>query len=898
MDSTRWERIQTLFHEVADLPEAEQRAFLETACHDDAGLIAEVLALVEEDRGTSLLDRDLAHVAHQVLDEAAAPSLRFKEIGPYRIKQALGEGGMGVVYLAERADLGSLVAIKLLRDAWLSPARRERFASEQRTLAQLNHPSIARLYDADTLDDGTPWFVMEYVEGVPLTEYCSQHACSIEQRLQLFRAVCEAVQYAHQHAVIHRDLKPSNIFVKPDGSVRLLDFGIAKQLESLETPAGKNQIGIDQTMTGLRLMTPAYAAPEQIRGDRVGIHTDVYSLGVILYELLAGALPFDLSKLTPGEAEAMIVGRDPEKPSTVSKGTAEQLGANSDTLFASKTAWADLDVLCLTAMHKDTERRYPSVEALIRDIDHYLKGEPLEARPDTFRYRLGKFVRRNRRAVTAAALVFAIIAGMTIFFTVRLAKARNSALEEAARTQRIQLFMMNLFQGGDESAGPADSMRVVTLLDRGVQEAQSLNGDPKVQAELYQTLGTIYEQLGKFDQADSLLHSALERRKSIFGQDSTEVAESLVALGQLRSDQAQYDEAEQLVRQGLEMSKRHLPPTHPRVGKALYALGEVLVNQGKYDAGIQVLDEAVQIQSAPGGVTADLAESLTELANAQFYAGHLDTSNSLNLRVLAMDRQLYGERHPNVAEDLINLGAIQTEWGHYPETERYYRQALDIIESFYGKDHPETASVMTLLGRTLNSQGRFNEAADMLREALSIQERVYGQVHPRVAAAVGELGKVAMQEGKLDEAEADFRRQADIYRSVYKGKHFYIASALVNLGGVYMERKQYARAEQLFREALQMDAETLSPYHLNVAIARIKLGRALIPQHRYADAEVESLAGYEILAKQTSPPAIWLHNARKDLVEEYSALRHPEKAARFQSELAATDDKTLDASKK
>jgi eukaryotic-like serine/threonine-protein kinase len=893
MDSTRWERIQTLFHEVADLPEPEQRVFLKAACGDDDVLVADVLALVEEDaRGTSLLDRDLAQVAQQVLDEASSTALPFKEFGPYRIKQALGEGGMGVVYLAERIDLGSLVAIKLLRDAWLSPARRERFASEQRTLAQLNHPSIARLYDADTLDDGTPWFVMEYVEGVPLTDYCAGHTCSIEQRLQLFRAVCEAVQYAHQHAVIHRDLKPSNILVKPDGSIRLLDFGIAKQVESLETPTSK-----DQTLTGLRLMTPAYAAPEQIRGDRVGVQTDVYSLGVILYELLAGELPHDLSRLTPGEAETMIVGHDPEKPSTVAKRVAHPTHRNPIIPAASKTAWADLDVLCLTAMHKDVQRRYPSVEALIRDIDHYLNAEPLEARPDSFQYRLGKFVRRNRRAVSAVALVFTVAVSLVIFFTVRLAKARNAALDEAARTQRIQRFMMNLFQGGDQSVGPGDSMRVVTLLDRGVQEAQSLNGDPKVQAELYQTLGTIYDQLGKFDQADSLLRSALDRRKALFGSDSTEVAESLVALGQLRSDQAQYEEAEKFVRQGLEMDKRHLPPTQPRVGKATYTLGEILENEGKYEQAISALNQAVAIQSVPGGSKNDLAESLTELANTQFYAGHLDISNSLNQRVLAMDRQLYGDRHPNVAEDLINLGAIQSEWGHFPETERDYRQALDIIEGFYGKVHPETASVMTLLGRSLNNQGRFNEAAEVLREALGILERVYGQVHPRVASALGELGKIAMQQGKLDEAEADFRRQADIYREVYKGKHYYIGSALANLGGVYVERKQYPRAEQSFREALQIYGETLPADHLNVAIVRVKLGRALISQHRYTDAEAQSLAGYEILMKQANPPANWLQNARKDLVEEYSALHQPEKAAKMQAELADSESKALTASK-
>ena len=888
MDRARWERVQALFHEAADLPQSEQRAFLENACGPDDELLADVTAMLAEDaRNASLLDQDLAHVARNLLDETRGPEPALPDFGPYHIKHALGEGGMGVVYLAERGDLGSLVAIKILRDAWLSPARRERFASEQRTLAQLNHPSIARLYDADTLADGTPWFVMEYVEGVPLTDYCAGKKCSAEERLQLFRSVCEAVQYAHQNAVIHRDLKPSNILVKPDGTVRLLDFGIAKQIEGLDAP-------VDQTRTGLRLMTPAYAAPEQIRGERVGIQIDVYSLGVVLYELLAGQLPFDLSNKTPGEAETMIVQQEAEKPSLVSK----RASVASPGISASKTAWTDLDVLCLTAMHKDPERRYRSVEALIRDVDHYLKAEPLEARPDSAGYQLDKFIRRNRRAVSVGAAVFAVVIGMAVFFTMRLAKARNTALEEAARTQRIQRFMMNLFQGGDESVGPSGELRVITLLERGVQEARTLSSEPKVQAELYHTLGTIYDQLGKFDQADTLLNSSLDERKKIFGADSAEVADTMVALVQLRVDQARFDEAEQLARQALDMTKRHLQSSNPAVGKATAALGRALSNRGSYEKAIQVLDQAARQQSAPSGLPADLAETLTDLANANFYAGHLDISNSLNQRVLIMDRQLYGDRHPNVAEDLINLGAIQTEWGHYAETERDYWQALDIIQNFYGKDHPETASVMTVLGRSLVAQGKYDEAADMLRESLGIQERVYGPVHPRVASALGELGKVAMQQGKLDEAEADFRRQSDIYRSVYNGKHYYIGAALVNLGGVYMERKQYSRAEQNFRQALQMYAQTLPPDHQNVAFARIKLGRALFAERHYAEAEHETHAGYEILTKQTTPSAAWLQNARTDLVAEYDALKQPEQAAKVRAELAEATVKTSDVASK
>lgn len=292
MDSVRWQQVQSLFHDTADLDETEQLAVLENACGDDRELLSDVLAMLKQDAQAGLLNRGLAGVAQQMLSRPAVAAFDGYEFGPYRVIRVLGEGGMGIVYLAERPDLGSQVAIKVLRDAWLSPARRERFAAEQRTLAHLNHPSIARLYDADTLADGTPWFAMEYVEGCPLAKYCRDHASSVNERLRLFRSVCEAVQYAHAEAVIHRDLKPSNILVKNDGTVRLLDFGIARQLESLDTP-------VDQTTVGLRLMTPAYSAPEQIRGDRVGIHTDVYSLGVVLYELLAGQLPFDLSNLSP-----------------------------------------------------------------------------------------------------------------------------------------------------------------------------------------------------------------------------------------------------------------------------------------------------------------------------------------------------------------------------------------------------------------------------------------------------------------------------------------------------------------------------------------------------------------------------------------------------------------------
>ncbi len=844
MDSERWARVQELFHDSADLPTSQQRDFLVAACAGDDQLLTEVLALIEEDtQGASVLDRDLSQFARSVLDTSTSPE--NKQVGPYRLCELLGEGGMGVVYRAEREDLGNDVAVKILRDAWMSPARRVRFTQEQRTLAQLNHPCIARLYDADTIG-GAPWFAMEYVDGVPLTEYCDRHQCPVRERLGLFRSVCEAVQYAHSRAIIHRDLKPSNILVKSDGGVRLLDFGIAKHLDDIDTPENR-------TMTCLRLMTPAYAAPEQERGEGVGIHTDVYSLGVILFELLMGGLP----------------GAQPKALPTL-----------------------DLDVLCRTAMHPDAQRRYRSAEALIRDIDHYLKHEPLEARPDTWQYRLGKFVTRNRRGVIAAAAVLVTIISLVTFFTIRLAKARNVAVFESARAQRVKQFMLNLFEGGDKEAGPAENLRVLSLLDRGVQEARTLDVEPEVQAELYGTLGGLYQRLGKLDQADSLLQLARDRRTKLFGPNNPGVGDSLVALALLRVDQTKFEEAERLVREGLDTIRRTAGPADPRTFSATIALGKVLQARGAYDKSIAVLEEAIRRQPAERP-TIEFAHALNTLADSHFFAGHYDISQALSQRALAIHRQLNGDRHPLVADDLANLGNIQFQRGKYQDAERLDRQALAIKRAFYGEDHPETATTLTTLGQALVFEDRYDEAEQLLEQALAIRERIYGPVSPLVASTLNELGNISYMRDHLDDAEARFRRVLDIYRKIYGDNHYLVGLATSNLAGVFLDRKDYVTAEKMFREVVARFTKTLSPTHLNTGIAQIKLGRAILRQNRYRDAEVHTLAGYNILKGQASPSITFLRSARRDLAAIYDGLKEPEKAQHYRAEQAAAEAKPV-----
>jgi len=831
MDAMRWERLQALFHDAVDRPPAERALFLRAACPDDPTMVDEVLAAIAEDeQGDSLLDHGVEYAAEQMI--GATPE-RLREIGPYRLVHPIGEGGMGVVFLAERTDLGTSAAVKILRDAWLSPSRRQRFAAEQRTLARLNHPGIARLFDAGTLSDGTPWIVMEFVEGVALTAHVQSGPFPREARLRLFLDVCEAVQYAHRHLIVHRDLKPSNVLVTADGAVKLLDFGIAKDIGDVR-PAEAGQ-------TIARLMTPAYAAPEQARGEPAGVQSDVYSLGVMLFELLTGVLPVDAQSRTA-------------------------------------TGVADLDVLCSTAMHPDLARRYASVEALGRDVSHYLASEPLEARPDSLRYRSGKFVRRNWRPLAAAAAVVIAAVSLVAFYTLRLTDARNAALAEALRTRRIQSMMLALFNGGDAAAGPSEDLRVVTLVDRGLREAQGLTGEPRVQADMFDALGGIYQKLGNLPQAEKLLTGALAARRALAGPASDDVAISLVALARLRVAQARFADAERLVRDALGIRRGRDARQTPALADASTALGEVLVEKGDYPAAIAVLEDVVTARASEGD-TPEHAASLRQLVNAYFYAGRFDDAQRVGRTTLEMTRRVHGARHPLVADDLINLGAVAHERGQYPEAEARYREALALNEAWYGAGHTRTASNLTMLGRTLVRENRFDEGVECLQRALAVQERVYGPVHPAVASAVNDLGSVALARKRLDDAAAAFSRMADIYRAVYAGKHYLIGIAVSNLGSVAMERPDYPRAERLYREAIAIFSETQSPTHLNAGIARIKLGRALLRDGRPAEAETELLAGLDILKQQTVPSVGWLKNAREDLVALYDRTRQPEKAA-------------------
>ena len=798
-------------------------------------------------------------------------------IGPYEIIDVLGEGGMGIVYLAEQSEpIRRRVALKLIKLGMDTREVVTRFESERQALALMDHPNIAMVHEAGVTLDGRPYFVMEYVDGLPLTTFCERHELSLRRRLELFRRVCSAVQHAHRQALIHRDLKPSNIFAIAGGqgaeaSIKLLDFGIAKQIDE-----GRSQ---SLTATAFGIMTPAYAAPEQLRGHTVGVGTDVYSLGVVLYELLTGSLPFDFTEQTPFEAAETVISREPLRPS-----------AKGFTFSAGRRAWADLDVLCLTAMHKDPERRYATVEALGRDVDHYLCNEPLEARPDSVRYRLGKFVRRNFRAVSTAAAVLSAVVALVAFYTVRLSAARDAALAEAARTQRVQRFMLGLFEGGDDFAGPEEGLQVETLIEQGVREARVLDGEPLIQAELYQTLGEVYHKMSDFDAADEMLQLALRQRRSLLGNGHPDVAQSLMALALLGSDRETYEDAERLAREALEIAGTAVPEEHPLYAESLGALGHVLGSRGEYEQAIVYLEQAFDLQERRDD-TEGLMATLGMLADNHFYKGDYEGSDRLNRRLLALVEENLGTSHPSYASVMINLASSRRWLGYLEEAEQLYRDALPINESYHGRDHPATASNLNLIGAVLTDQEKYDEARVYLDEALAVRTKVFGPNHTRTARTVNQLARAQLAGGDLDAAETSFLREYEIYVTAVGPEHPWTATAMSNMASIHYRREEWEKAEEVMRRSLAIYVAALDPGHVDIAIGRIKLGRLLAGLERYPEAAEELTAGYDLLTAQANPSMSWRELARKELVAVWEALGDEARAAGFRSR---TDENTTE----
>jgi serine/threonine-protein kinase len=814
LPTDRYRRVDAVFDALLDVPPDEQMAFAERAAGADPEVHAEVLRLLHAHRREGFLESPLP-IPDGLLDpEPRAP----ERVGPWHIVRLLGRGGMGSVYLGERADgqFEQRAAVKLIQRGAHGILRR--FLEERRILALLEHPGIARLLEGGVTPDGMPYFAMELIDGVPLTRYCDEHDLSVARRLDLVAQVCDAVSYAHQHLVIHRDLKPSNILVTADGRPKLLDFGIAKLLSG--------GARAERTDTQLPVMTPEFAAPEQVLGEPVSTATDVYALGVLLYLLLAGRYPYDVRGKTFVELARTICEAEPPRPSSVAfEGRRRELRG-------------DLDLILLTALRKDPARRYQTPAELAADLRRYRDGRPIRARADSPGYRLAKFAGRNRGALAAAAALLVLLAGGLA----RERSLRHRAEVEARKAREVGDWVVSVFDVADPmGAVRRDSGEVTAraLLEQGSRRVDSsLAGQPEIQAQLRGVFGRAYTNLGLYDQALPLLRQALAQHTALHGEHSLQVADDRERLGEVLMQLDRFDEAEPDLRAALEERRAQLGEQNDSTAEALDRLATSFQRRSRYAEAEPLFRQALAIRRGLFGDTSvAVATALNNLGVLLLLESQYRDAEAAYREALAILLRSLGERHARTAETQQNLAQVLRRQGQNDEAERLYRQALATKRLVLGNAHPSVTINLNNLAELLMNTGRLDEAESLIREALVLDRRMFGNSHSYVAEGLSNLGTVLRLKGELTAAEQVYSQALAIDRERFGPAHASIALALNNLGNIRRALGDDPGSEAAFREAIDQGRRTIGDDHINTIAFGVNLGRLLEAEGRTAEAD-------------------------------------------------------------
>jgi eukaryotic-like serine/threonine-protein kinase len=909
-----WPHIDAILAGALEVDPAAREAYVHAAAAGDARLAGEVLALLgAAERSPSFLEDghlslSVAVSAALGLDPDGGALAEGTLLGRYRILRHLGRGGSGNVYLGERAagDFDQRVAIKVLRRGIDTDDVLARFRAEGRILGSLNHPHIAHLLDGGATPEGQPYLVMELVEGVPITTYCAERRLPIEERLRLFCMVGKAVEHAHRNLVVHRDLKPGNILVSEAGEVKLLDFGIAKLLES--------GAGDAATLTRIRAMTPEYASPEQISGAPITTASDVFQLGVLLYELLTGRRPFHeesggrrahddphTSLLPPSAAALRHAGAE-------GTGALLPLGSVAERRRWSRALRGDLDTIVARSLRLEPARRYGSVAELVDDVERHLSGRAVRARPDTLRYRAEKLVRRRPDAVAAgaAAALTVIVAVFTLHASAtRLEHERNvaqaerhraeDALERArveqGKAQQVTAFLTGILQGADPEISRGEALTVREVLDRGMEDLEHGPEDPEVRAELLSVVAGVYLSLGLYDPALDLSNRALALSRETHGPRHPLVVQRLRWVGRVLSHRGDHAAAERTYEEAVKLG-REVTPGEPILAESLLGLALARRSTGHPETG-SLLREAVDIRSriAVGNPGAD-AETVRTLGDLLWQENDHEGSLRAYEEELAIRQRTSTGDHPQVAEALVRVGRQRMNVGDLEGSVVVLNEALAMQRRVLGAEHPSVVVTLNTLGIALRIEGDFDGSEAVFREAVRIQTASLGPEHPQLVWFIGNLARTLLEKGDFDAAERHFGEALALLRATAGQNSPHIGLILHDIARVHAGRGDLVRAEAIHRDAVARQRRDPGPpmqlafglNHLGTTLRRQGRGREAAQLHREAleisrssgaDAvSSTSLIGIGLaLATEGDAPA-----AERYLMEAVTLLRrqHPE----------------------
>jgi non-specific serine/threonine protein kinase/serine/threonine-protein kinase len=836
--------------------------------------------------------------AEETRESAAAPAAKSssaggavlkapEQIGPYRLLRRLGEGGMGQVWLAEQTEpVRRQVALKLIRIGIYDTGIVQRFRAERQSLAMMDHPAIAKVFDAGATADGQPYFVMEYVPGVPITDYCDHKRLTLKQRLELFVEVCAGVQHAHLKAVIHRDLKPANVLIaEVDGqpAPRIIDFGLAKVV--------KSQPGEDlmQTQTGVWVGTPGYMSPEQADPTAgVDTRTDVYSLGVVLYILLTGDRPFD-SKKWQGQPFYEIMRElrevDPPSPSSKVRQNKERAqaisGVEANCRQQSSPSSAelrglqirqlevalrgDLDWITLKALERNPDCRYSSPAELAADIERYLRNNPVVARPASGLYRTRKFVRRNRVTLGIGTGLVLLLAAFVVAQAVQVRRVTR----ERDRAQRVIDFMQQIFKVSDPGESRGNSITARELLDKASTEIDSgLTHDPELRAQMMQTIGNTYFGLGLYKQSESLTRRALELGKQVLGSNHPETLESMNQLSGLLIAESRFPDAERLERETLGIERKVLKPDNARTIETLAYLSNTLDVEGKHEEAARAGDEMLErSRRAFSPDSRQMANALFAVGSLRWNSGNLQEAEHYARQALDLAQKTLGDDHPFTLKCLSLLSGILSDQGKTAEAEAHYRHLVEMAKRVYGPDHPRTLAAVSNLGGSLLQEGKFADAETLERTTLRAQEARVGSEDVNALVTRFRLAYALRGENRLPEAETVLRQTLEMEQRVLGPENFDTLNTMSILGQTLLEEGCYREAEAMLKEDLEKERHALAPGNpdllatlYSLGVAEGKLGNKTEALARLREAVDQGLTRDDDLRLETDPLLTSLHD--------------------------------------